>query len=72
MALVFGDALAAERLAHTAKGVSGSIGATALQAAASELEQGLKDGLRGAPLEPRLRAFESALNTLIEALDRCL
>jgi two-component system, sensor histidine kinase and response regulator len=72
MALVFDDVPAAERLTHTAKGVSGSIGATALETAASALEQGLKDGVRGAPLEPRLREFESALNALIAALDRCL
>ncbi len=72
MALVFGDVPDAERLAHTAKGVGGSIGATALQAAASELEEGLKDGLRGAPLEPRLRAFKSTVDALIGALDRCL
>jgi two-component system, sensor histidine kinase and response regulator len=72
MSLAFGDTAAAERMAHTAKGVGGSIGATALQAAAGELEQALKDGVRGAALQQRLREFEATLSALIGALDRCL
>jgi HPt (histidine-containing phosphotransfer) domain-containing protein len=72
MSLALGDAATAQRLAHTAKSVARSIGATTLQAVDAELEQALKDGLRGAALQQRLRNFESTLSTLIGALAPCL
>ena len=67
-ALAAGDALAAERAAHTLKGTAGSIGATALQAQAAALEQALHDRLPPVALEPLLQACSAQLDPLIAAL----
>jgi HPt (histidine-containing phosphotransfer) domain-containing protein len=53
-----GDTVEAIRLAHTLKGVAGSLGAAALSAAAREVELALKDG----------RLAEGMLGTLHDAL----
>jgi two-component system, sensor histidine kinase and response regulator len=55
-----GDYGTAERLAHTAKGVSGNIGAVQLQELAAALEKAIRDGL------PRDRS-KAALATFAEA-----
>ncbi len=68
MSLALGDAAAAQRIAHTVKGASASLGATDMQAAAASLEQALKDGVRGLELQMRVRAFDGTLSALIEAL----
>lgn len=67
-ALAAGDALAAERAAHTLKSTAGSIGATALQAQAAALEQALHDQLPPVALEPLLQACSAQLDPLIAAL----
>ncbi|MGE0875455.1 MAG: response regulator [Burkholderiales bacterium] len=74
-ALAAGDRKSAERIAHTVKGVSGSIGAAAAQSAAATLEDAIRrrdearamiDGLENVliPLAERLRA---ALGTRAQA-----
>jgi PAS domain S-box-containing protein len=67
-ALQAGDAATAERLAHTLKGVAGSIGATALQQAADLLEQSLRERMASEALAPRLQDTRQRLGALIEAL----
>jgi PAS domain S-box-containing protein len=67
-ALQAGDAATAERLAHTLKGVAGSIGATALQQAADLLEQSLRERMAPEALAPRLQDTRQRLQPLIEAL----
>jgi two-component system sensor histidine kinase/response regulator len=67
-ALDAGDAVAAERAAHTLKGTAGSIGATALQAEAAALEQALHERAAQAALEPLLQACSAQLEPLVSAL----
>lgn len=67
-ALVAGDVATPQRLAHTVRGVSGSIGATALQGVAGELEQALKDGVVVPALKPHLHAFHVSLAALVSGL----
>ncbi len=63
-ALAQGDAVTAERLAHTLKGVAANIGATELQQAAAQLEHALR-----AQLPPHVVATHLAdSNTLLLAL----
>jgi two-component system sensor histidine kinase/response regulator len=71
-ALDAGDAVAAERVAHTLKGTAGSIGATALQAEAAALEQALHERAARAALEPLLQACSAQLEPLVLALDSWL
>ena len=59
--LACGDWPAAERLAHTLKGVAGSLGASALQKSAAELEQALKAQIS----RPRLAAFRSTMSDVV-------
>ncbi len=58
-ALSRGEPVTARRLAHTLKGVAGSIGATSLQDAAAAVEQILREG--ALPGETPLLALEAAL-----------
>ncbi len=53
------DAKEAERVVHTVKGLSGSIEASVLQAAAAELEERLRSGAGPTELEGALSKFES-------------
>ena len=71
-ALDAGDSETARRLAHTAKGVAGTLGALSVQAGAAAVEQAIHDGLPRAETDARIGAFEAALKTTIAALDRGL
>lgn len=66
-ALNDGDAGKAERLAHTIKGVAGTIGAGELQARAKALELAIKAGDTGC-YEDALAAFELAMQPVIQGL----
>jgi CheY-like chemotaxis protein len=67
--LAAGDRSNAERIVHTARGVSGNIGADAVQDAAERLEQAIKAGTEG---ELLLARFESALGTMLAKLRAAL
>ena len=69
-ALVASEPETARRLAHTLKGLAGTIGARALQAAAAALEQGSGEMVDAAALEPLLAAVEHQLQLLLVLLDR--
>lgn len=68
-ALDKGDQELATRLAHTLKGVSGNIGAQAVQEAARKLESLCKKGLSGKKIESMLTEVESTLATVIAAIE---
>ncbi|MGZ5195952.1 MAG: Hpt domain-containing protein, partial [Ramlibacter sp.] len=68
-ALAIGDIPTAERLAHTAKGVSGTIGATQVEALAAALELSLKEYHPPVDVQHRLRELEGPLADLIAALE---
>jgi HPt (histidine-containing phosphotransfer) domain-containing protein len=67
--LAAGERNAAERIVHTAKGVSGNIGADAVQDAADRLEQAIKAGNESELLIGR---FESALGAILSKLRAAL
>lgn len=67
-ALLAGDRVTAERLAHTLKGVSGAIGATTVQRLAATLEQTLRQGAGLAAVAPLLTETGAALAELIAVL----
>jgi two-component system sensor histidine kinase/response regulator len=67
-----GDLVTAERLAHTAKGVSGNIGASDLQAMAAELEKMIVKKTGSAALEEKLVVFAAAQTVLIDAIRQAL
>jgi two-component system, sensor histidine kinase and response regulator len=71
-ALDAGDHATAERLAHTAKGVSGNIGATALQGMAAELEKMIKENAARDAIEARLAPFAEALTAMIAQIRAAL
>ena len=71
-ALAAGDLATAERLAHTAKGVAGNIGASGVQERAAALELALKEQQAGAQIEALLEQFEPPLLALIAALQASL
>jgi two-component system sensor histidine kinase/response regulator len=71
-ALSEGDLATAERLAHTAKGVSGNIGATDLQAMAAELEKMIVKKVGTAAVEEKLVIFAAAQKVLIDAIKQAL
>lgn len=56
----------AERLAHTAKGLAGNIGATELQAIAEVLEKLIKNKVDTETIERQVSDFSNALQALIE------
>ncbi len=70
--LANGDRATARRLAHTLKGVSGTLGATGVQALAAALETALRDGAPSADLEPSIAALETALTVLVDGIRRHL
>lgn len=65
-AIASGDLGAAERHAHSTKGLAGTIGAPGLQNAAKELEAALRDG--EASLEEFLVRFEHELRLVLESI----
>ena len=67
-----GDIPTAQRLAHTLKGVAGTLGAERVQRAAASLEDALRDGAPPEEGEARLAVLEAALRPLIAALAQAL
>ncbi|NMG43515.1 response regulator [Aromatoleum toluvorans] len=67
-AIVAGDHAAAERLAHSLKGLAGQIGAVAIQEAAAELERCLREGVSPAVLDEARARAARALADLLGAL----
>ncbi|MEN9507564.1 MAG: hypothetical protein RLZZ621_127, partial [Gemmatimonadota bacterium] len=66
--LASGERATAERLAHTIRGVAGSLGAGAVQAAAEALENALRTGSDAADIASRISTLEAAMTTLCERL----
>jgi signal transduction histidine kinase/DNA-binding response OmpR family regulator/HPt (histidine-containing phosphotransfer) domain-containing protein len=66
--LVNGDRVTAERLAHTVKGVAGSLGASAVQSAGGDLEKAIHDGAEAATYTPLCEALGHAIGELIAQL----
>ena len=64
--LASGDFVSAERHAHSAKGLAGTIGALDLQNAAMALEKALREG--ELPSELVFGQFEKALRTVIDGI----
>jgi two-component system sensor histidine kinase/response regulator len=63
-----GDNQTAERLAHTAKGVSGNIGATGLQALAAEVEKAIKEGRPRQEIDEKLTPYAEAHSRMVADL----
>src|SRR5581483_6303533 len=68
-ALAAGDHATALRLAHTAKGLAGNIGASALQAEAAALEEAIRQQEPRPRIDALLKAWATAQDALIAALD---
>ena len=66
-ALAAGDRQRAERIAHTIKGIAGSIGAKELQATAAAVEQGLRNP-NAAHTQSDLSTFETALRRVLASI----
>jgi signal transduction histidine kinase/CheY-like chemotaxis protein len=66
--LASGDRATAERLAHTIRGVAGSLGAGAVQAASEALENALRTGTNAADIASRISTLQAAMTTLCERL----
>ncbi|MFH0780823.1 MAG: PAS domain S-box protein [Pseudomonadota bacterium] len=62
----------AGRLAHTLKGVAGTIGATRLQGLAEKLESAIKDGCPRREIDARLDELKIPLALLLEQLEQQL
>jgi two-component system sensor histidine kinase/response regulator len=67
-ALANGEIATAERLAHTMKGVCGTIGATVVEGLAGAVEAALKDYLPPTEVQRRLQELEAPAMKLIAAL----
>jgi two-component system sensor histidine kinase/response regulator len=67
-ALAAADWATAERLAHTTKGVSGTIGATAVQDRAASLEAAIRDRRSASEIDDLTDALEAPLGELLDAL----
>jgi PAS domain S-box-containing protein len=63
-----GDLATAERLAHTIKGVAGSLGAAPVQAAAAKLERALSTAAPSAEIEAARLELANRLTALLEQL----
>ncbi|MFA6921002.1 MAG: response regulator [Gallionella sp.] len=70
--LAAGDRETAERLAHTLKGVAGTLGAETIRQQASELETMIRGGEDAAKIERLLSFLGEGLNALFAAIDRVL
>ncbi|AFL72727.1 PAS domain S-box protein [Thiocystis violascens] len=68
--LANGDRETARRLAHTLKGVSGTLGATGVQALAASLETALRDAGSSTDLEPTIASLDTELVALLDGI-RC-
>jgi len=71
-ALISGDRALAERLAHTAKGVSGNLGAHRLRDVAAQLESAIRQGDPAEQTNEVLARFTMALNELVAGLRKAL
>ncbi len=71
-ALDTGDGPTAERLAHTAKGVAGNVGATQVPQQAEALELAIRNGAARGEVDQRLRDFEDGLRPLIAGIEEFL
>jgi CheY-like chemotaxis protein len=69
-ALHIGDRNAAERIAHTIKGVAGNIGIKPVQLAAEKLEKAIRES--DSAVETMLHDFTSILRTQIDAIEQAL
>ena len=67
-ALAAGEKALAERLAHTVKGVAGSLGAHAMQETAAALERAVAAGRPAFEVEALLGAFRSRLAALVASI----
>jgi CheY-like chemotaxis protein/HPt (histidine-containing phosphotransfer) domain-containing protein len=67
-ALENGDLATAQRLAHTAKGLAGNIGATRLQEQAALLEAAIRDRASNGKIEPLLGVWRAGVRDLISGL----
>jgi two-component system sensor histidine kinase/response regulator len=67
-----GDLPAAERKAHTVKGVAANLGMKTVQLAAGELEKAIHDGADAARLESLRQQFETVLTPLIDRIRAAL
>jgi two-component system sensor histidine kinase/response regulator len=67
-----GDRPAAERTAHTVKGVAGNLGVKAVQLAAGELEKAIHDGADAARLESLRQQFATVLTPFVDRLRAAL
>jgi len=70
--LTAGDYETAQRLAHTAKGVSGNIGATGVQELAARVEKAIKELDTSETIEQLIASLAAAHGRLITALQRAL
>jgi signal transduction histidine kinase/CheY-like chemotaxis protein len=68
-ALAAQDSSTARLLAHTLKGVSGSLGATEIEALAGDLERAIVEDCAAEDIESHLARLEGPLSYLIETLD---
>jgi two-component system sensor histidine kinase/response regulator len=70
-ALLANDPQTAERLAHTLRGIAGTIGAETLQSQAAMLESSIKNGT-SSEFEPQIAQVEQELATLIISINQAL
>ena len=66
------DWMAAERTAHTTKGVAGNIGAAGVQSSAAALETALRERRPRTELAPLVTEVDSKLSALVAALEQAL
>jgi len=71
-ALASDDWPAAERRVHTLKGLAGSIGMTAIQNRATELEAAVRQRMAPMQIEPLLSALSQVLTPFVDALEAAL
>ena len=67
-----GDHAAAERTAHSLRGVAGNLGAKTVQSAAAELEQAIRAGADAARLETLRQQFAAVFVPVVEGLRAAL
>src|SRR6059058_6178342 len=67
-----GDRPAAERKAHTVKGIAGNLGVKTVQLAAGELEKAIHDGVDAARLELLSQQFATVLIPFVDSLRAAL
>ena len=71
-ALARNDVATAERLAHTARGLSGNIGATRLAELAGALEARIREGAPPPAVEAALASYAESLGEMVTSLQAAL